>query len=308
MSTYEVEETDMTERQALLDFPGAQALQAAGRVEAPSARVVARALAVVEEAAREGTATAPRAESRENAVVKPFRMRRRVVAVLAAAAVAAGIAVTSANTGTAPAGTGHGTRAESASLFLNDIAEIAATRPAVSGKYWKVRSGTGTAYISRSMELTYVGTGKGSLKRHFPGWRFGSKNLDWNGLNGLPTDPGALRRIMLSTKQGPWEEDAGTVAFEEAGVLLSSAPASPQLRAGLFKALSTLRGVTMAGTAEDAAGRSGIRLVYHGGIGTTEVIVDPKTSTLLELRTPWKNDRNDRRVTVLSAGPTDTIG
>lgn len=38
------------------------------------------------------------------------------------------------------------------------------------------------------------------------------------------------------------------------------------------------------------------------------MIIDPKTSTLLELDTPWKGDRSDRRVTVLSAGPTDTIG
>lgn len=124
------------------------------------------------------------------------------------------------------------------------MAEVAATQPAVSGEYWKVRTRTGTAYISRSMELTYTGTGETALKRHFPGWQLGSKKLDWNGLDSLTTDPALLRRVILSTKKGPWEEDAGTVGFEQASILLSSAPARPELRAGLFKALSTLRGVT----------------------------------------------------------------
>ncbi|MFJ4851083.1 MULTISPECIES: hypothetical protein [unclassified Streptomyces] len=304
MSTYDVEETDMTERQALLDFPGAEALQAAGRVEPLSARALARALAAVEEAVQEETVKAPR----EKVVVTPFRRRRRVLAVVAAAAVAAGVAVTYADTGAGSSGTRHETQAESASVFLNDIAEVAATQPAGSGTYWKVRTRTGTTYISRSMELTYTATGGTGLKRHFRGWQLGSKQLDWNSLDSLTTDPVLLRRSILSAQKGPWEEDAGTVGFEQASILLSSAPASPELRAGLFKALSTLRGVTNAGTVKDAAGRSGTKLVFHGAIGTTEVIIDPKTSTLLELDTPWKSDRNDQRVTVLSAGLTDTTG
>lgn len=95
MSTYDMEETDMTERQALLDFPGAEALQAAGRVEPLSAHALARALTAVEGAVQEEAGKVPR----EDAVVTPFRRRRRVLAVVAAASVAAGIAVTCANTG-----------------------------------------------------------------------------------------------------------------------------------------------------------------------------------------------------------------
>ncbi|NUQ99012.1 MAG: hypothetical protein HOY79_21465, partial [Streptomyces sp.] len=38
MSTQDVEETGMTERAAVLDFPGADELVAAGRVEPPSAQ------------------------------------------------------------------------------------------------------------------------------------------------------------------------------------------------------------------------------------------------------------------------------
>jgi len=86
MSTYDVEETGMTERQALLDFPGAEALQAAGRVEPLPARAPARTLAAVEGAVREEAGEAPREDVRKDAVVTPFRRRRRVLAVLAAAA------------------------------------------------------------------------------------------------------------------------------------------------------------------------------------------------------------------------------
>jgi hypothetical protein len=39
-----------------------------------------------------------------------------------------------------------------------------------------------------------------------------------------------------------------------------------------------------------------------------EVIIDPKTSTLLELREPWRSVRNQRQATYLSVGLTDTTG
>lgn len=39
-----------------------------------------------------------------------------------------------------------------------------------------------------------------------------------------------------------------------------------------------------------------------------EVIIDPKTSTLLELREPWRSERNQRQATYLSVGLTDTTG
>ncbi|WP_329456022.1 CU044_5270 family protein [Streptomyces sp. NBC_01497] len=312
MSTYEAEESGMTERQALLDFPGTEALRAAGRTEPPSAGTMTRVLAAVEEAVREEAARSPRVKGQKTAVVRPLRRRNRVLAVLAAAAVAAGVTVTCLNTGGTAAGTRHGTQTQSASVFLDHVAEVAATRSAGSGKYWKTRTKTGELYISRSMDMTYVVPGKSfdgkpSRKGHFPGWDVGSKTLDWNGLDTLTTDPTALRRLMLSTKKGPWEEDAGTVAFEQAGLLLSESPAGPKLRAGVFKALAGLTGVTNVGTVKDADGRSGTGLAYHGGIGTTELIIDPRTSTLLELDTPWKSEKDDRTATFLPAGLTDTI-
>jgi hypothetical protein len=314
MSKYDVEETGMTERQALLDFPGAEALQAAGRVEPLSARALARALAAVEGAVREEAGEAPREDVREDVrkdtVVTPFRRRRRVLAVLAVAAVAAGVTVTYANRGAAPVGTRHGTQAQSASVFLDDVAKVAATRPAGSGRYWKVHIKPRDVYISRSMDLTVVVAGKTVRTSHDAGWRLGSKTYNWNGLDGLTTNPALLlRQIETTTRASADEdEDTGTLGFVQASTLLANAPASPQLRGGLFRALAQLKGVTVVGTVKDAAGRSGTELAYHGGVGTTEAIIDPKTSTLLELDTPWDSETDNRRATYLSVGLTDTIG
>ncbi|WP_327122009.1 hypothetical protein OG206_31640 [Streptomyces sp. NBC_01341] len=321
MSTHDMEETGMTERLAVLDFPGAEALQVAGWVEPPSPRVLARVLEGVEDAVREEAAQAPPGgDVRGDVVVTPLRWRRRVVALLAAAAVAAGIAVTSANTGGAPAtmgGAPANTQAQSASIFLNNVAEVAATQPAGAGTYWKIHTApfNAYAYISRSMELTYLVPGKtfdGNRSRtgRFPGWRLGSQNYDWNGLDRLSTDPLMLQRVILSTTKASAEqvEDAGTLGFVQASTVLAVAPASPALRAGLFKALAKVQGVRVVGTAKDSAGRTGTKLAYHGDVGVTEVIIDPKTSTLLQLNEPWRSEKDQRRATYVSVGLTDKIG
>ncbi|MFJ9564520.1 hypothetical protein ACIRQQ_31350 [Streptomyces fuscichromogenes] len=313
MSTHDMEETGMTERQALMDFPGTEALQAAGRVEPPSAQVLARALAAVEEAVREDTAGARRAEVREevrtDAVVTPLHKRRRVLAVLALAAVTAGVTVMGVNT---EAGTRHGaqSQSQSASVFLNNVAEVAATQSAGSGRYWKVRTDSAESYITRSMDATYVVSGKTPRKTRFPGWRLGSRTYDWNGLDRLTTNPAQLlRQIETTTKaSADGDEDAGTLGFVQATTLLANAPAGPRLRSGLFRALADLKGVTVVGTVKDSTGRTGTELAYHGGVGTTKVIIAPKTGTLLELTEPWRTEKDQRRATYLSTGLTDTIG
>ncbi|MFI6244826.1 hypothetical protein [Streptomyces sp. NPDC051016] len=309
MRTHDMEETGVSERQALMDFPGGKALQAAGRVEPPSAQVLARALAAVEEAVREDVGRALREEVRQDAVVTvtPLHKRRRVLAVLALAAVAAGVTVVGVNT---EAGTRHGVRPQSASVFLNDVAEVAATQSAGSGRYWKVETDSAESYITRSMDATYVISGKTPRKTRFPGWRLGSKTYDWNGLDRLTTNPALLlRQIETTTKaSADQDEDAGTLGFVQATTLLANAPAGPRLRSGLFRALAELKGVTVVGTAKDSAGRTGTELAYHGGVGTTKVIIAPKTGTLLELTEPWRTEKDQRRATYLSTGLTDTIG
>jgi hypothetical protein len=296
MSTHDVEETGMTDRQELLDFPGAEALQAAGRVEPPSAQTLARALEVVGTAARE--------DGRDIAVVTPLRpFRRRVVAVLAAAAVAAGVVVAYTNTGAAPTGTQHGAQASSsATVFLNDVAAVAATRPVGSGKYWKMHFKVGDEYISRSMEDYVVIDGKTSLKGRHPTWELGPKELDWQGLEGLSTNSGTLLKLLQSVTA-----DADVSAFDQASFLLGGSPAGPELRAGLFQALAKLKGVEVVGTVKDATGRSGTELAFKEGRGTTQVIIDPKTSMLLEVIQRRGDGKVDRQ-TYLSVGLTDKLG
>ncbi|MEU9407623.1 hypothetical protein AB0E08_18355 [Streptomyces sp. NPDC048281] len=307
MSTHDMEETGVMERQALMDFPGTEALQAAGRVEPPSAQVLSRALAAVEEAVREDVGRALREEVRKDAVVTPLRKRRRVLAVLAVAAVTAGVTVMGVNT---EAGTRHRTQPQSASVFLNNVAEVAATQAAGSGRYWKVQTDSAESYITRSMDATYVISGKTPRKTRFPGWRLGSKTYDWNGLDRLATNPAQLlRQIETTTKaSADQDEDAGTLGFVQATTLLANAPAGPQLRSGLFRALADLKGVTVVGTVKDSAGRTGTELAYRGGVGTTKVVIAPKTGTLLELTEPWRTEKDQRRATYLSTGLTDTIG
>ncbi|MFE2432702.1 hypothetical protein ACFXJ5_39090 [Streptomyces sp. NPDC059373] len=293
MSTYDVEETGMTERQALLDFPGAEALQAAGRVEPPSAQALARALAAVEAAAR------------EDAVVTPFPRRRRVVAILAAAAVAAGV-LAYVNTGAAPADARRASQAASASVFLNDVAEVADTRPAGSGKYWKTHFPFGDEYVSRSMHDYFVIKGQTSTKGRRPNWDLGPKSLDWNGLDRLTTDPAQLLKLMQSST-----ESADQNAFQQASYLLGGAPASPKLRAGLFQALAQIKGVKLGGTVKDSVGRSGTELVFNGATFSDRMIIDPKTSVLLESVETWVKGANVGKAahrTYLSVGLTDKIG
>jgi hypothetical protein len=315
-SAHDQEGTGMTERQALLDFPGAEALQAAGHVEPPSEQAIARAMAAVRAAAQDEAGAA---------VVTPLRRRRRVPAgrrivatVLAAAAVAAGVAVyTSTGAGSTSLGrtrATHGTTtAVTAATFLNDTAEVAATRPISYGPYWKMRvkvsnphgtSGTFTEYISRSTHYVVVG-GRTYTKTGPDVWGLGPRRVGWNDLDRLPTDPAALLTIMNSSK-----DYAGQSAFLQVGSLLGSSPASPQLRAALYRTLARISGVKLIGTVKDSTGRSGTELVFNGLVNQDRMIVDPGTGVLLETVDVQTKESGDpvSRVTYLSVGPATKIG
>ena len=311
MSTYDdVEETDMNERAVVLDFPGADQLVAAGRVEPPSDQALARALAGIEAAVA--------AESDEGAVVTtPVRRmsgrRRAFVGLFTAAAVAAGV-VTYANTGGTPADTGTGTgtrseaRADTASVFLDDISTVAATQSVSSGsgKYWKTHLTVGDSYLSQSMDFYVVNNGKAYKKGRQPDWQLGPKDLDWKALNQLTTDPAKLLQL-LQTPPRP----KSISPFDQAVTLLGGSPASPKLRAGLFKAMAGLKGVKLVGTVKDSTGRGGTALEFAEAKSVGRVIVDPKTSSILEYTFTWTAGASKGKVThqtYLSVGFTDKIG
>ncbi|MEO3973168.1 hypothetical protein [Streptomyces sp. CAU 1734] len=305
----------MTRRQENLDFPGAGALRDAGRVAPPDPAAVARALAVVRAAAEAETPVAAAPAAR-----RPLSLGRRVLATsVALAAVAAGVLAYGA-TDAADAGDRPAHRAEAVGLttFLENTANVAASRPVADAKYWKVRTKTSSegakptsvadTYFARSMDAVYIVVGGKTHKK--PGkfnWGLGPRKLyGWDDLNRLPTDPAKLVALMNSDK-----EYAGQSAFLGAGTLLGATPARPALRAGLYRALGRLPGVKLVGTVKDSTGRSGTELVFSGKQSTDYLVIDPGTSVLLEAR-QVSNIGSDRgqvvRTTYLLSAPADTIG
>ncbi|MEU9152934.1 hypothetical protein AB0D59_20820 [Streptomyces sp. NPDC048417] len=311
MSTQDAEETGMTERAVLLDFPGADELVAAGRVEPPSAQALARALAGIEAAAAAQEAGHAAGRKKGAVVTAPLRgmsgRRRFLVGLFTAAAVAAGV-VTYANTGETPADTGTRSeaRADTASVFLNDVSTVAAARPVSSGKYWKTHLTVGDSYLSQSMDFYVVNDGKAYRKGRQPDWQFGPKDLDWKTLDQLTTDPAKLLQL-LQTPPRP----KSISPFDQAVTLLGGSPASPKLRAGLFKAMAGLKGVKLVGTVKDSTGRVGTALEFAEAKSVGRVIVDPKTSSILEYTFTWTAGASKGKVThqtYLSTGFTDRIG
>ncbi|WP_405861484.1 hypothetical protein OG407_25450 [Streptomyces sp. NBC_01515] len=318
MTTYEnTEENGMNERGALLDFPGADELATAGLVEPLSEPALARVLAEVEAAvATEGTTGTTVITGRAGlkaggGTVTPIRgpsgRRRILIGMLTTAAVAAGV-VTYANTSAAPASTGthSGVRADTAAVFLNDISTVAASQSAATGKYWRDRTTVGDSYISQSMVQSFVINGKLSTKGKLPDWQLGPKDLDWKGLDQLTTDPAQLL-ALLQTPPRP----KSISPFDQAASLLTESPASPKLRAGLFKAMSGLKGVKLVGQVKDSTGRGGTAVEFAEAKSVGRVIVDPKTSAILEYTFTWTAGASKGKVThltVLSSGFTDKIG
>jgi len=306
MTTYDdTEANGMNERGALLDFPGADELATAGHVEPLSERALARVLAEVEAAvATEGAAAGV-------ATVTPIRLltgrRRALIGLLTMAAVATGV-VTYANNGTTSASTGthNEARANTASVFLDDISTVAASQSASSGKYWKTRTTVGTAYISQSMDYYVVNGGKVYRKGLRPDWQVGPKDLDWKGLEQLTTDSGKLLGLLQSPPR-----PKSISPFDQAVTLLTDSPASPKLRAGVFKAMGGLKGVKLLGQVKDSTGRGGTAVEFAEAKSLGQVIVDPKTSAILEYTFTWTAGPSKGKVThqtFLSTGFTDKLG
>ena len=306
MTMYDdTEANGMNERGALLDFPGADELATAGHVEPLSERALARVLAEVEAAvATEGTTAGV-------ATVTPIRRltgrRRALIGLLTTAAVATGV-VTYANSGATSAGTGTHSeaRVNTASVFLDDISTVAASRSVSSGKYWKTHLTIGDSYLSRSMDFYVVNDGKAYTKGQRPDWEFGPKDLDWKALDQLTTDPAKLLQLLRT----PPRPDSIS-PFDQAVTLLGESPASPKLRAGLFKAMAGLKGVKLVGTVKDSTGRGGTALEFAEARSVGRVIVDPRTSSILEYTFTWTAGASKGKVTrqtFLSVGFTDKIG
>lgn len=127
-------------------------------------------------------------------------------------------------------------------------------------------------------------------------------------LNELPTDPGALGKLLVEahedgrwTAEGRWYPVNDSVAYEvlrDIVLLLTKANVTPAQRAALITVLNRYDGAAPLPQTQDRRGRSG-RGVLIAGI---KIIFDPATSEVLE----WS--RRGETHTFLAAGQVARIG
>ncbi|WP_329156992.1 CU044_5270 family protein [Streptomyces sp. NBC_01717] len=295
----------------VLDFPGADDLIAAGRVEPPSAQVV--------EAARAQVSAGPVVVPLQAPRWKQSRSRRLLVAAAAVAAIAAG-AVAYPVIGV---GESKPPASASAAEFLNRVAATAAGASQTDAPYWKVHvevdneddgQRQSTSWFDREGHLWFRNS-DGSIEKPGPGgklkaWPVGDEFLTWKRLESLPTDPDALERRL------------GDDVFGKVSILLQDAPLAPEVRAALFKIMARTEGVKLIGQVEDTKGRKGTAVEFTrrpGGMKdpatgrrttfpprTTRLVIDSESGKLLESYDTAKG-MPDSRATYLEVGPVDKI-
>ncbi|MFF0725968.1 hypothetical protein [Streptomyces sp. NPDC004134] len=271
-----------------LDFPGADELADAGRVDPPGAEVVAAARAALREAVRQDTG--PRAAA-SPAGGRPRAPRRRKIllaagAVAAATAAAVVLPVVALDGGAPPADA-------SAAGFLNSVADQAAADGSGAGEYWKidtkyVRSDGSRGEQSVVLSPTHVGE-----KPHRMTWLVGEEEVGWSGLDDLPTDPKALRAALAEGAEGAKAERQ---VRDQVDHLLTFSPAPAELRAALYQVLADSPGLELAGPAKDSEGRTGMKIVFKTPTYTnlppaqSQWIVDEDSGRILETAEIAKED------------------
>ncbi|WP_406861526.1 CU044_5270 family protein [Streptomyces sp. HUAS MG47] len=114
----------------------------------------------------------------------------------------------------------------------------------------------------------------------------------------LPTDPAALLALVREQTRGQGQ-DPDQRAFEAIGELLAETAAPPQVSAALYRAAALIPGVTVAGSAEDAAGRPGVTVARTARGEQKQWIFDRTTYAYLGERTVL--------VETTDAGPAGTV-
>lgn len=110
----------------------------------------------------------------------------------------------------------------------------------------------------------------------------------------FPADPGAMLTYLRGrggTKNGPDQD-----AFSAAAELIREPLLPPAVLAAVFEAVARIPGVSVAGTATDEAGRSGLAVTRDEVQGSrVELIFDPKTYAYLGERTVLLTDQDGLR-------------
>ncbi|MYS22784.1 hypothetical protein GA0115240_144836 [Streptomyces sp. DvalAA-14] len=284
----------------LLELPGLGALVTAGTVPPPPDELVAGALASVRAAAAVESGIEP-APARTATLVRRLRRHWMPAAVIVAAVATGASLLPVVDLG----GTRPAASANAAAVFLNGVADQAARQKAQEAPYWKVTSQFSDArgpqpplshYISRSQTLFKINNAwaplyvftlpKGAPRGQRPVipkdyktfWPVGDQKITWDQLKTLPTDPAALAVRLRSP--GFASSEAGCIEN-----LLVNSPASPKLRAALFRVMAGLPGVRLDGTGKDRVGRTGTRVDF----AEFRLLIDAHTGFILQ------SDSTDRQ-------------
>ncbi|WP_406286951.1 CU044_5270 family protein [Streptomyces sp. NBC_00209] len=310
----------------LMDFPGAAALERAGRTEPLDPAVQARAHSLILDAI-----TADAAPAR---VLRPRFGRRRVFALAAAvAAIAVGAAIVPVTDlgGDGPAASASASEVFTAmaDITLSDVANGQTITGAVNAQklteaYWKTtirtwvegdKAHTDDTYLARDKVVIKTQNGRTVIKENPNGasWPVGAGQVAWDDLYTLPTRPDALRRALAAGAKG----SAAEQTVRQAGDLLTDAPVSPKLRAALYRVLAATPGAVVKEGVKDGTGRTGTQISWkwkekwpvHSD-HNPNWIVQPSTGRLLErnMEPGSKPGHISQRDTYLFAGPAKTTG
>ncbi|WP_243740908.1 hypothetical protein [Streptomyces sp. 8K308] len=254
---------DLSQHDDVLDFPGAIALKEAGSVSPPSTEVLATAgFAVCEAIAADTVADAPVTQA---SLCRLGRRRLLVSAAVVAAAAAAAIAIPVVDLGG-----GMPPATASAAQLFDAMADVAVAGSVTDASYWKItikrwvegdEPHTGDIYIGRHDIVIETQNGR-TIRKENPsgtGWLVGEDRVDWEGLDELPTEPGALRDLLAEGAEGSAHEQT----VRQAGQLLAGSPASPELRAALFRVLADTPGAEVTEGVKDAVGRTGTEISWN---------------------------------------------
>lgn len=182
---------------------------------------------------------------------------------------------------------------------------------------WRADGSPSTwAYRTEGMKIRLsTRPGKGSLhaQEEPRGFRLGEKNVTYDQLQALPTDPEALRR-QLAAEVNAWideaAEEARTTApkatkndwlanFDRyvavrAVELLYAVPVPGKVRSAAYQVLKTTKGVSALGRSKDPLGRTGQKFALpvssrKGSVLEQQLLVDTKSMILLAEYTDLRN-------------------
>jgi hypothetical protein len=106
----------------------------------------------------------------------------------------------------------------------------------------------------------------------------GNIELTRQALLNFTTDPQKLYRSLYAAGHSPYE------VFVEIGDELRNRPAPAPLRAALYRTLALVPGIRLVGPTRDSVGRRGVAVGFTQYGLLNELVVDPKTATMLEER------------------------